>query len=47
LQDFAEAKANSKDSAELIKTMQAKYPKTGLPMALEIGVKVHTGEMEW
>lgn len=47
LQDFAEAKANSKDSAELIKTMQAKYPKAGLPMALEIGAKVHMGEMEW
>ncbi|EJL6400873.1 MBL fold metallo-hydrolase [Vibrio navarrensis] len=44
---FDQAKSNSKDSAMLIKTMLASYPDAGLPMALEIGAKVHTGEMKW
>ncbi|EJK2114001.1 MBL fold metallo-hydrolase [Vibrio navarrensis] len=44
---FDQAKSNSKDSAALIKTMLANYPDAGLPMALEIGAKVHTGEMKW
>ncbi|KYN90300.1 MBL fold metallo-hydrolase [Vibrio cidicii] len=44
---FDHAKSNSKDSAMLIKTMLASYPDAGLPMALEIGAKVHTGEMKW
>ncbi len=47
LMDFAKAKANSKDSAQLIQTMQNLYPNAGLPMALEIGAKVHMGEMKW
>lgn len=44
---FDHAKSNSKDSAALIQTMLASYPDAGLPMALEIGAKVHTGEMKW
>lgn len=44
---FDQAKSNSKDSAMLTKTMLASYPDAGLPMALEIGAKVHTGEMKW
>ncbi|MBE3669141.1 MBL fold metallo-hydrolase [Vibrio navarrensis] len=44
---FDQAKSNSKDSAALIQTMLASYPDAGLPMALEIGAKVHTGEMKW
>lgn len=47
LADFEAAKANSKDSAELIATMQEKYPEADFPMALEIGAKVHMGEMDW
>ena len=47
LMDFAKAKANSNDSAQLIQTMQNLYPNAGLPMALEIGAKVHMGEMKW
>ncbi|EJN6826522.1 MBL fold metallo-hydrolase [Vibrio cidicii] len=44
---FDQAKSNSKDSAALIQTILASYPDAGLPMALEIGAKVHTGEMKW
>lgn len=33
--------------AELIATMQKAYPKAGLGMALDIGAKVHKGEMTW
>lgn len=47
LADFAKAKAESKNSAQLIETLTRAYPQAGLPMALEIGAKVHMGEMEW
>ncbi|MEJ2417530.1 MAG: hypothetical protein P8Y45_11495 [Exilibacterium sp.] len=41
------AKADSKNSAQLIDTMNQKYPQVGLPVALDIGAKVHMGEMKW
>ncbi|EOW9441086.1 MBL fold metallo-hydrolase [Vibrio cholerae] len=47
LADFAKAKASSKNSAQLIEKMSKIYPDAGLPMALDIGAKVHTGEMKW
>lgn len=47
LADFAQAKQTSKDSQQLIKRMLKLYPEAGLPMALEIGAKVHMGEMQW
>ncbi|GAB3480367.1 MBL fold metallo-hydrolase [Marinomonas epiphytica] len=47
LRDFIEAKAGSKNSAELIEKMQQKYPNAQLPIALDIGAKVHMGEMPW
>jgi len=47
LSDFKQAKAGSKNSAELIDKMSASYPDAQLPMALSIGAKVHTGEMKW
>ncbi len=47
LADFAKAKAASKNSAQLIDIMKQKYPQAGLPIALDIGAKVHMGEMQW
>ncbi|ENO1791118.1 MBL fold metallo-hydrolase [Vibrio alginolyticus] len=47
LQDFQQAKKHSNNSVQLIDTMSAKYPEAQLPIALEIGAKVHTGEMSW
>lgn len=47
LADFAKAKAESKNSAQLIEALNRAYPQAGLPMALEIGAKVHMGEMKW
>ncbi|WCE30922.1 MBL fold metallo-hydrolase [Vibrio sp. SCSIO 43137] len=47
LSDFKQAKASSKNSAELIDKMSASYPDAQLPMVLSIGAKVHTGEMKW
>lgn len=47
LQTFIEAKAASEDSAELIEKMMAAYPAADVPLSLEIGAKVHMGEMEW
>ena len=46
IKDFKAAKADSKNSAELITKMSAKYadPKS---IALDIGAKVHMGEMKW
>lgn len=45
--DFQKAKKNSKDSAELIKTMSAKYPDAQGALNLNIAAKVHKGEMKW
>ncbi|MFC3031723.1 MBL fold metallo-hydrolase [Pseudoalteromonas fenneropenaei] len=47
LKAFSAAKAASVQSTELIDKMQQLYPSAVLPMALEIGAKVHTGEMQW
>ncbi|NQD36731.1 MBL fold metallo-hydrolase [Permianibacter sp. IMCC34836] len=47
LATFERELAGAKDSAALIATMQQKYPDAGLPIALDIGAKVNTGEMKW
>ncbi|NIC04958.1 MBL fold metallo-hydrolase [Billgrantia bachuensis] len=47
LQRFEAELAQSEDSAALIEAMQDAYPQAGLGIALEIGAKVNTGEMEW
>ena len=44
---FQKAKKDSKDSAEFIKTMTAKYPNTQGALNLNIAAKVHKGEMKW
>ncbi len=46
INDFKTAKANSKNSAELIEKMSAKYADP-TSLSLAIGAKVHTGEMKW
>jgi glyoxylase-like metal-dependent hydrolase (beta-lactamase superfamily II) len=47
LQRFAKEKRNSKDSAALIEAMTTHYPNAKLKVALDIGAKVHKGEMAW
>ena len=47
LNAFQQAKANSKESQELIDKMMAKYPEEQVPLSLSIGAKVHMGEMKW
>ncbi|MDI5935808.1 MBL fold metallo-hydrolase [Halomonas kalidii] len=47
LQRFETELAHADDSAALIEAMQDAYPQAGLGIALEIGAKVNTGEMEW
>ncbi|GGN27442.1 MULTISPECIES: MBL fold metallo-hydrolase [Marinomonas] len=44
---FQKAKKDSKNSAELIKTMTAKYPEAQGALNLDIAAKVHKGEMTW
>lgn len=44
---FQQAKTNSKNSAEFIKTMTAKYPNAQGALNLNIAAKVHKGEMTW
>lgn len=44
---FTQEKNNTESSEKLIATMKAAYPNALLPMALEIGAKVHMGEMQW
>ena len=44
---FESELATAADSAALIKAMQQAYPDAGLGIALDIGAKVNTGEMEW
>lgn len=46
IKDFQAAKADSKNSTELIEKMSAKYADP-TSMSLGIGAKVHTGEMKW
>lgn len=47
LSDFQRAKSTSRNSEQLIDKMSANYPDAQLPMALNIGAKVHMGEMKW
>jgi glyoxylase-like metal-dependent hydrolase (beta-lactamase superfamily II) len=47
LADFRAAVANAHSSAEVKATMQQQYPQAGLDIALDLGSKVHTGEMKW
>lgn len=47
LNTFEQELDKAEDSAELIEAMSQHYPNAGLGIALEIGAKVNTGEMEW
>jgi glyoxylase-like metal-dependent hydrolase (beta-lactamase superfamily II) len=47
LRFYQEALKTNKTSAELIKTIKAKYPNLAFETALQIGAKVNTGEMKW
>lgn len=44
---FAQANKVSKDSTTLMNMMNKAYPDLQLPIALQIGAKVHQGEMKW
>ena len=44
---FEQSKANSKNAEGLINDMSTSFPKAQLPIALNIGAKVHMGEMKW
>ena len=46
LKDDVEA-AKAKDSAALVKAMQARYPKLAGVASLELSAKVAKGEMQW
>jgi hypothetical protein len=47
IQFYEEALKTSKTSDELIKTLQTKFPTLTFDVALQVGAKVNTGEMEW
>lgn len=47
LKTFNEAKTTSSNSAELIEKMMTAYPAPEAPLSLNIGAKVHMGEMKW
>lgn len=47
LTTFEQEKNKSKDANSLIKNMKQLYPDAKLPIALDIGAKVHKGEMKW
>lgn len=47
LQNFRKAVKNSSNSGDVISTLQQQYPQAGMTMALDIGARVHTGEMKW
>lgn len=47
LTDFSLLKRRSKTSTDLIQQLNDKYPNAQLPIALNIGAKVHMGEMKW
>ncbi|MGY5450063.1 MBL fold metallo-hydrolase [Agarivorans sp. MS3-6] len=47
LEAFSKAKRDSTDSDALIMKMTTLYPSAGLAVALDIGAKVHMGEMKW
>ncbi|HWU50131.1 MAG TPA: MBL fold metallo-hydrolase [Asticcacaulis sp.] len=44
---FDEELAKAKDAASLKAAMEARFPGLGMGVALDIGVKVATGEMKW
>ncbi|MCH7396326.1 MBL fold metallo-hydrolase [Acinetobacter dispersus] len=47
LKQYEKAVKVTKNSAELIKTMQKQYPALGESSSLELGAKVVKGEMQW
>lgn len=47
LLSFEEALATAGDSAALKSAMEARFPGLGMGVALDIGAKVATGEMQW
>lgn len=47
LMTFEKLKNNSQNAQALINKMALSYPKAQLPIALDIGAKVHKGEMKW
>lgn len=47
LQAFETAALEAKDSAALVKAMQARFPQAGESASLELGAKVIKGEMRW
>jgi len=47
LQAFEEALASAKDAAALKATLAARFPNLAMGVALDIGAKVATGEMQW
>lgn len=47
LSQFRQAVEKAENSTEVKTSMQSLYPNAGLGIALELGSKVHTGEMKW
>ncbi|MDO6446219.1 MBL fold metallo-hydrolase [Colwellia sp. 1_MG-2023] len=47
LTNFEQAKENSADSESLINKMNVLYPDAQFPLSLNIGAKVHKGELKW
>jgi glyoxylase-like metal-dependent hydrolase (beta-lactamase superfamily II) len=47
LQRFEAEAARAHGSGELIAAMKQAYPQAGMPLSLDIGAKVHQGEMPW
>lgn len=47
LKDFQQAKANAKNSDELVQKMLTLYPFDKTDISLSLGAKVHKGEMQW
>lgn len=44
---FEQSKKQSENAQSLINTMTKSFPEAQLPIALNIGAKVHMGEMKW
>jgi len=47
IQDFVQAKGTAENSQELIEVMLSKYADAAEASTLELGAKVHMGEMKW
>jgi glyoxylase-like metal-dependent hydrolase (beta-lactamase superfamily II) len=47
LKRFEQEAAKAPNAAALIEAVQQAYPKAGMGIALDIGAKVHKGEMKW